>query len=43
MVEFVFFEESWNESKRQDRTGEVLEGGDSPTSETADDTKRPRR
>ena len=43
MVEFVFFEESWNENKKQDRTGEVLDGGASPTCETSDDTKRPRR
>jgi hypothetical protein len=43
MEEFVFFEESWNESKEKDRAGEVLDGGDSPTSETTDDTKRPRR
>ena len=32
---FIYFEESWNE----DRTGNVFEGGTSPTGETEDDTK----
>jgi hypothetical protein len=42
MVDFVFFEESWNESEKDDRRGKVLDGRDSPTCETSDDTKGPR-
>lgn len=43
MTDFVYFEDSWNEEKPKNRTGEVLDGRISPTREKEDDTKRPRR
>jgi len=43
MVKYVYFEDSWNETERKDRTGEVFDGGIIPTGKTSDDTKKPRR
>lgn len=40
-VNYVFFEDSWNESTKEDRTREVLDGRISSTRETEDGTKRP--
>ena len=42
MTDFVFFEESWNETGKENRRREVLDGGIIPTSETSDDTKSSR-
>lgn len=39
MTDFVFFEESWNETGKENRRREVLDGRTSPTRETSDDTK----
>ena len=39
---FIYFEDSWNEYTKKDRTGEILDGRTSSTRETKDDTKRPR-
>jgi hypothetical protein len=39
MMDFVFFEDSWNESNEKNRRREVLDGRISPTRETSDDTK----
>jgi len=41
--EYIYYEESWNESKEgENRGGEVHDGRTSPTRETEDDTKGPR-
>ena len=42
MADFVFFEESWNETRKENRRREVLDRRIIPTSETTDDTKNSR-
>lgn len=41
-VEFIFFEDTWNENSKEDREREIFDGRTSPTRETKDDTKVPR-
>lgn len=45
MVEFIYFEDSWNEQKEEKhiRTREVHQGGVSPTGKEKDDTEGSRR
>lgn len=40
--EFIFFEDSWNEERKENRTGKVFDGGVISTRETEDDPKAPR-
>ena len=39
MAEFIYFEDSWNEPKKDDRGRKVLDGRTSPTREASDDSK----
>jgi len=43
MVKYIYFEDSWNEEKTENRPGEILNGRVVPTGKTSDDTKKPRR
>ena len=43
MQEFIFFEDSWNEERKENRTGEVLDGRIISTREEKDDTETSRR
>lgn len=43
MIDFIFFEDSWNEPKNDDsRGGKVHDGASVATSTTSHDTKGPR-
>ena len=41
MTEFIYFEDSWNEPRKENRTGEVLKRGVESTREKENDSKRP--
>lgn len=42
MIDFVYFEDSWNEPRKENRAGKIQPGGTVSTSTPSDDSKGPR-